>query len=464
MTNNYNGNANSSGPALGNVGSYGSRVELLPEQVIFDPLEEQGSTGLRRAGGFVDEELSPELHGQRWQRAIREMIDTDYIVGACLLVIETLVRQVSWRFEVASKSPVDIERKDLVSDMLFNDMSLSWQDTLSEIFSFVPWGWAYLELCYKLREGDNADPRFRSNYDDGLYGWRKWSIRAQETLSYWEFDDRDSGIRGMWQTAPPSFALKYIPIEKALLFRTTSRKGNPEGKSVLRNIWRGYRNKRRIENLEGIGIERDLAGLPVAYVPPELLNKTASAAIQTLRQHMEKMITNIRRDEQEGVLFPLAYDSNGNQLYKLELLSTGGARQFDTNSIVQRYEQRMAMALLTDVILLGHESSGSWALSSDKTTLLSLALGSFLDIVCSVVNTHAIPRLYKLNSWDTNVTPKLLHGDIETIDLKALAEYITALANSGALIFPTADGQLERHLLNQAKLPTSGIAPEYLPE
>jgi hypothetical protein len=29
--------------------------------------------------------------------------------------------------------------------------------------------------------------------------------------------------------------------------------------------------KTRIENIEGIGIERDLAGLPVAWVPPDYM-------------------------------------------------------------------------------------------------------------------------------------------------------------------------------------------------
>ena len=69
---------------------------------------------------------------------------------------------------------------------------------------------------------------------------------------------------------PPSYNLYTIPIDKALLFRTKSRKDNPEGRSILRNAYRSWYFKRRIQEVEGIGIERDLAGLPVMYAPADL--------------------------------------------------------------------------------------------------------------------------------------------------------------------------------------------------
>jgi hypothetical protein len=59
----------------------------------------------------------------------------------------------------------------------------------------------------------------------------------------------------------------FIPIEKMLLFRTTVQRNNPEGRSMLRTAYRPWRNKKRIEEIEGVGIERDLAGLPMARIP-----------------------------------------------------------------------------------------------------------------------------------------------------------------------------------------------------
>lgn len=55
-----------------------------------------------------------------------------------------------------------------------------------------------------------------------------------------------------------------------MLFRTESVKDNPEGRSILRNAYRSWYFKRRIQEIEAIGIERDLAGLPVIHAPERL--------------------------------------------------------------------------------------------------------------------------------------------------------------------------------------------------
>ncbi|WP_155274431.1 hypothetical protein [Piscirickettsia salmonis] len=45
------------------------------------------------------------------------------------------------------------------------------------------------------------------------------------------------------------------------MFRTTSRKGNPEGRSILRNAYQPWYYKKNLESIESIGIERNLVGL-----------------------------------------------------------------------------------------------------------------------------------------------------------------------------------------------------------
>jgi peptide/nickel transport system substrate-binding protein len=143
------------------------------------------------------------------------------------------------------------------------------------MLSMLIFGFSYHEIVYKYRKGDSKDPTKKSKHNDGRIGWRKMPIRAQETLFRWEIDI-DGGIQAMVQTDPSTGGTYIIPIEKSLLFRTSSQKNNPEGRSILRNAYRPWYFKRRIEEIEAIGIERDLAGLPVAYLPPEYLSSTAS--------------------------------------------------------------------------------------------------------------------------------------------------------------------------------------------
>ena len=228
----------------------------------------------------------------------------------------------------------------------------------------------------------------------------------------------------------------------------------PTHNSILRNAYRPWFFKKRIEEVEGIGIERDLAGLPVAGVPAEILASNASAEQKATLSAIKRLVTNIRRDEQEGVVFPLVYDESGNKLYTLDLLSTGGTRQFDTNSIITRYSKAIAMTVLADFIFLGQTKVGSYALSSDKTDMFSASLGAWLKSIAEVFNKQAIPRLMKLNNIDRKYWPKLVPSDIEKENVSEFCDNIYKLVGVGALMPDDSVDQRIRHLLSLA--PSSG--------
>lgn len=415
---------------------------------MVDAFKPIGVSGLRKQGGIVSDEWLRELQGERGRKTLREMADSDAIIGGILFATTNLLAQMGWRVEPEGEqpTPADIEVAEFIDGAL-HDMSNSWQDTLTEILTLLPFGWSYMEVIYKRRQGWETEEG-ASRHDDGKIGWRGWRLRAQESLERWEFDDT-GGIQGMVQRqeqGPPVL----IPIDRALLFRTTATKGNPEGRSILRNAYRSWYEKKHIETIEGIGIERDLAGLPVAYVPAEILSPSATADQQAVLAAIKEIVTSIRRDEQEGIVWPLAYDDNGKQTYDLKLLSTGGTRQFDTDKIINRKNAAMAMSCLADFILLGHEKVGSFALADSKTSLFGYALGSFADRICDVVNTHAIPRLLRLNGMKPEAMPVLRHGDVETANLAELADFLDKLAGKGLL---TPDRSLEAFLREVASLP-----------
>ena len=432
-------------------------------------LSELGSTGLRRSGGTVYEEFLPTLRGMRGARVYREMQDNDPVIGSILYAIEKVICRLEWRIDPfldksvdGDTSPKDVETAQFFQECL-EDMSESWDVTTSSILSMLTFGYAYNEIVYKIRGGDSQDPKRKSKFNDGKIGWRKFPIRAQETLWQWMFDE-DGGIQGMMQSDPSASTLvRPIPIEKALLFRLSNAKNNPEGRSLLRNAYRPWFYKHRIEEIEAIGIERDLAGLPIAYLPPEYLSSSATADQIQVRNAIEQIVQNVKRNEQEGIVFPLMYDDNGNKMFDLSLLSTGGSRQFDTDKIIQRYDQRIAMSVLSDFILLGHERVGSFALGSQKMDLWSMAVDAIASSIAEVINQHAIPRLMKLNGMDTTRQPILTYGDVAHIDMTEVADYVSKLANSGLLI---TDPNLEDYLREIGGLPPAeknaanmGVAP-----
>lgn len=415
----------------------------MPRQPI---LVELGTVGLNRWGGYVFDEFLPVLRGTRGMKIYKEMSSNDPTIGAMLYAAKQLIRRVTWRVVAVSSSNADKEAADFLRSCM-DDMSHPWSDFITEVLSMIPYGWSLHEIVYKIRRGQSRDPRYRSKYNDGRIGWRKLPRRAQDTLQEWVFGD-DGGVSAMVQSAPPDYKQVIIPLEKALLFRTEPNLDNPEGRSLLRNAYRPWYFKKRIEEIEGIGIERDLAGLPVLTPPEDIdLWNDADEEAKKLRTQAENLVTNIRRDQSEGVVLPAGWD--------LKLLNTGSRRQFDTNAIINRYDQRIAITVLADLVMLGADKVGSFALADVKKSMFVAGLEALLDSVTEVFNKYAVPRLFQLNAFP-GITdyPKIEHGEVESMSLSDLALFINAL--TGAQISLT-DPATQNYLREVASMPR---APE----
>ena len=293
--------------------------------------KETGRLGQRRNGylGIFYEEFLWELRGIRGIETFKEMSENHSTIGAILFAVENLMRQCDFTIEPGGTTAKDKEAAEFVEQCM-DDMQMTWSETLSEILSFITYGWSYHEIVYKRRMGKTNNFETNSKYDDGLIGWRKLPIRGQETLDEWIYKDEHSDdLLGMRQQVYPSFEKVDIPLEKALHFRTRSRKDNPEGRSVLRNAYVSWYYQKRIREIEGMGIERDLAGLPMLYGPEDMdLWDTDNEEMQIALANAEKIVTNIRRDTKEGIVLPYGW--------KLELLTSGSRRTFDTSAIIQR--------------------------------------------------------------------------------------------------------------------------------
>lgn len=415
------------------------------------PFQELGVSGLKRAGGYLDEEFLPQLKGKKAIQIYREMSDNDPIVGALLFSIDKLIRNADWEVMPGGKTREHTNAAKLV-ETAKDDMSHSWDEMLSEILSSLIYGWDVQEIVYKRRMGPwQKDGRQRSKYSDGLIGWRKIPTRAQETLQRWAFDST-GGIKGMVQLGPPEYQVRNLPIERLLLFRYGQHKGSPEGRSMLRNAYRPWFYKKRMEEHEAIGVERDLAGLPIVKVPAAWLRAKPGSDQYKQVEAFKKMIRGIRRNEQEGVVFPQAFDDEAKkEMFSLELLGSGGSRQFQTDTIITRLEQRILMTVLADFIMVGHQRVGTYNLHLDKTGIFRTALNATVDSVADIFNRHAIPRLFAINGWKPAELPTFRVNSVDAPDIGQLAAFLTATAGVGFTWGP--DEEMEKYLRAAAGLP-----------
>lgn len=397
-----------------------------------------GQTGLKRPPwrGQIYEEFLAELTGRRGVQTYREMRDNDSVIGAVMYAIESTLAAVEWRVEGENE-----ENRTFVEECL-SDMRPNFSLTVNEILSHLTYGWSVHEVVYKLRSGPSGDALTSSKYTDGRLGWQGWPIRSQDSLFGWDWDQRGVTVN-MLQQAPPFYTMTAIPLNRCLHFRTTTSKDNPEGRSLLRSAYRAWWFRRNVQTIEAIGIERDIAGMPVIR---------RAEAFKNLDSQFQSILRNVRQDENSGVIIPKVIDpQTGKDLIEFELMSAPGAKQIDTNPVMERYGREIAMVMLADFIMLGHEAVGSFALSNSKTAMFARGLKRVLENIRTVINEEAIPRLFAVNGMPTEDLPKIEYGDIETPDLAELGAYVQALSSSGATLFP--DENLENYLRRVASLP-----------
>ncbi len=413
---------------------------------------EIGKTGLRNFGGRINEEFLKELRNPRSRIAVfTEMVDNEPLISGTYFAIKQLIKRANWFVKPGGTKLKDKSAAKFLESCM-HDMNVSWEDTLDEILSFIPYGYSVHEIVYKRRQGPfNLDSTFRSQHTDGRIGWRKLPIRAQETIDKWIFTE-DGGIAGVIQTPPHGTARIGIPIQKLLLFRTVNYKNNPEGRSIFRASYVPYYYKKKIQNIEAIGIERELGGLPHATVPGKIMGPNASAEEKAVYEDFKNLILNVRVDDQAGVITPSDTDEKGKLLYDFKLISTNGRRALDTEEVLSRLNREILITVMADFLLLGHESVGSFALSSDKTRLFSTAVAGFMSQVKSIFNRHAVPRLFELNNIRVDNLPTIEHSDIETEPIGDIAQAIKFLAEAGV---DFSDQDMADELFRRAGLKTT---------
>ena len=428
-----------------------------------------GSTGLIHYSGYINEEFQKELAGTSGVRKYREMADNDPTIGALLYSIEMLMRAAEWKVEPAKgegdnfASAAEAEA-EFLEGALFRDMSHSWEDFIAEAMSFLTYGWAYFETVYKIRRGpDETDPSYRSEFTDGRVGFRKVQIRSQDSLSRWEMQD-DGGIAGMWQLPPDKSTEVFIPINKALLFRPRAHKGSPEGRSMLRTAYKPYYFLNRLQDVEAIGAERELTGLPIVRIPTALIASTDPEDQAIVRKY-QKVARDLRFNTQGGLVIPSdPFDGpNGPSNVKqidIELLASAGTRTMDVDKTISRYQTDIARSVLAEFLMLGSGTTGSFALSNDKTDLFVRSIWTLGKGIASVFNRHATPRLWRLNALDRSLMPTVTMGQIGPEDLEKLGTFLKQISDAGAPLFP--DINLEQALRRLAKVPEK--TPEIIAE
>lgn len=386
---------------------------------------EIGKTGLNWSAGYIYDEFLSTLRYKEGIKTYREMRDNDPVVGACVHAITQILRESRWGAKVPEGGSEE-DRVFLEDNM--KGMTHTWMEFVTDALSMVTYGWSWFEQVYMRRKTDNR------------IMWKKFGTRKQSSYEKWEIDNVGETL-GLWQRPPPSYRAVYIPIQKSLHFRTDPNGGNPEGRSVLRSAFKPWYYKKHIEEIEGIGLERDLTGMPHITLPENVNPNSDDPEVTAMITAAKRLVSSVRRDEQDGIITPFGWE--------FELISSPGQRQFDTTQVINRYNKEIAVTVLAQFIMLGMERTGSYALAREQTDMFYLSLESWLDGIASIINRNAVSTLFKLNGKVNRPLPYVVHTPVRRFDLKEISEYVAKMAPLNAI---ELDEDLKTFLKSYARL------------
>jgi len=415
----------------------------------------QGGTNTKDGTIRADEFLA-ELKGKRAIRKFREMRDNDSTIGAVMYATEQVLRDVGYYVEPANDSPEAKEEAEFVKSVL-EDMEHTLDDHISEALSHLTFGFSLFEVVYKRRRGpDSRSPKKHSKHNDGRIGVRKLASRAQWTIERFEVDKTTGDVLGVRQEQNYGLNSTFIPSAKLLHYKTTNTNNDPSGRSILRNAFSSYQYLKNLQNIEAIAVERELHGVPIGRIAAEYLSPDATADQQAVRSQMEKILRDLKFNEQGYALLPsdVFRDNDGRptnqRIVDIELITSNGTRNIEIHPIIQRYQHDIARSVMAEFLMLGGGANGSYALSKSKTDLFLRSMESYINSIFDVLNKQLVEPLWHLNGLNFDNMPKICAGDVAPHDLKEIAAFLRNL--NGANIDVSSHPEVVTDLMGIAEL------------
>lgn len=394
-----------------------------------------GVPGTAIFGGYIEEfEKNSTLVGREERyRTYSEMLANSSIVAAGTRLFLGLISKAKWSFTPA-ESDSDGKFAKLAEAMLTEDPVTPWHRIIRRAAMYRFYGFSIQEWTAGRR-------------DDGLITFRDIAPRAQITIGQWDADT-DGTIHGMVQESPQNGRSIYIPRSKCLYMVDDTLNDSPEGLGLFRHLIASSKRLRKYEQLEGIGFETDLRGIPIGRGPFTELQRMVTSGEITNAQRLELEAplrafaeNHIRSEKLAMLLDSATYESQddastpSSQLqWDIEILQ-GGATSFAENAAaIERVNREMARILGVEQLLLGSGSAGSFALSKDKTdTFTALVDGALLEI-SETVESDLLGPLWNLNGWPEEMKPSITTDNTKQLTVEQISATLRDLATAGAPI------------------------------
>ena len=399
------------------------------------PTRTLGAPGVAIWGGYVEErEKSAELAtSQARAKTFADILSNTSIVAAGVRYYANLVGASTWTFN-PTDSDVSGAYAALAESALKDDCATPWPRVIRRAAMYRFYGFSIQEWTAVRRS-------------DGWLGMGDIAPRAQATIEQWDVDEESGVVLGVAQRSPQNQKSIYLPRERLVYIVDDTLSDSPEGFGLFRHLVSPAKRLARYEQLEGMGFETDLRGIPKLRAPLGEMNAEQlaggidsaeyDAQLKPLRDFAE---SHVRNTKLALLLDSATYhneDLSGSpstvRLWDAELMQ-GDSQSFAENAAaIERLNREMARILGVEQLMLG-SGEGSFALSQDKTHQFYLLINSALAEIRHVVERDLLDRIWKLNGWPDAMKPTITVESVEYRDVKTVAATLRDMATAGAIL------------------------------
>jgi len=383
--------------------------------------------------GFVEErEKNPKLVERRKFTTYNENIANIAIVAAGLRHFMNMLSKAKWTVEPPEDAtPEQEEKAELVEEMM-RDMDTPWHRVVRRQGMYKFHGFAIQEWIAKRR-------------DDGTIGMATVEQRPQSTIERW--DRNKYGIlEGVVQRIPQDSSEAYLPMKKIIYSVDDSVTDSPEGQGIFRSIVELCDRLREFQDLELLGYQTDLRGIPIGRAPitetqaAEDAGTLPKGTTEKMLASIKKFMTSHMRNRSTAVLLDSSpYFAKGetgtvggsSKKWDLELLTAATTSTGEVAKAIQRVVREIAIAMGVDHLLTGTDGSGSLALSKDKTDNFLLNVNAVLQDLAEDFEKQWLGPIWRLNGWDDELKPKLKVEEISNRSAEVLAGILRDISASG---------------------------------
>jgi len=436
------------------IAIYPSGLESLSSS--FSP-GSSGASELRRQSSYVgtlpsagvvdmdsNRKLRPsDLRGDLGYVGIYDQMRLEDPVIKAITAAWTLpIMRSAWTVEPNGDDRPALELAEFVQANLWEYMRGGFYAFIEQAVTAVWRGFSLFEIVFKFDKSigkirlDELSPMLpRTIYEWGRYPDGRWGCIQQAYTG-----DPDVG-RSLADYSTTAFG-----PDKLLHFAWDPAGDDPEGTSILRPCYGGWKSRRLYLKLEATGYERGAFGIPYVEVDPAARTGDSATVNEILRE--------LRTGARAWASFPPGYS------LKFADFPMKGT---DIREARRAAGMDMARSALAPFLFTGEPGAGgAYALVKGHQDFFQMALQTCADGLAALLSdgpNSLIKRLVSMNYDGVNAYPYLSPGAISIGDPDKLVKAIKAATEAGVLM---PDRQIEDSVRSALGLPevTDGTPPQ----